>query len=582
MNPWILGLIVLLPMVSTPSQAAKILKYSEEGTPTTLDPAQSATTYSNLIVTAIYDTLYEYKYLKIPYELKPNLAESMPIVSKDGLTYKIPIKKGVYFSDDPAFKNGKGREVIAEDFIYSIKRHFDVKNRSQGSWLWRGRIEGLDEWKENGSNYLKDISGLKALNRYTISITLKKPFPQLVYTLAMGFSAVVPKEVIEKYGKEVSVHPVGSGPFILKSFNPQRALLARNPNYRKEVLQLEQEGFEPSLHKDLGIKELAGKTLPIVDQVEVNFIKQSVARWNSFTKGNEVQYAEIPTAQVDQILSNKDPITLKKPYSDKYFFRSSPEFGFVYSGFNMSHPDFGYSSDPEQNKKNKALRCAIRKSFNWKQRINRFYYGIGKPFPGVIPPQLKSYSKMSDESIQLDVKEAKKILKEAGWNKKNLPTFLYSGVSTVKNKQFFEQFRGFLKRIGYPRHKVKFKQYATFGDYNKALKKSELPFISLGWGLDYPDAENLMQLFYGPNGSPGSNNTNYKNPEFDKLYEQTSSMIPSAKRAELYKKMTQILIDDCVLISGFSRTKIFVWHKNTAMYPSRSPHGNLFKYFDVK
>ncbi len=138
MQKYIHSLLVLLLVTtfSAHSDEVKTFKFSDSGTPTTFDPAQSSTSYSNTIVTAVYDTLYEYKYLKRPYELKPNLATAMPKVSKDGLTYTIKIKPGVHFIDDAAFVNGKGREVHASDFVYSIKRHFDPKSRSQGAWLW--------------------------------------------------------------------------------------------------------------------------------------------------------------------------------------------------------------------------------------------------------------------------------------------------------------------------------------------------------------------------------------------------------------------------------------------------------------
>ena len=129
---------LLASSLTTQATSLKVCKFSEDGTPTTFDPVQSATQYANNITTAVYDTLYEYKYLQTPYTLKPNLAVAMPTVSADGLTYTIKIKQGVYFIDDPAFADGKGRGVTAQDFVYSIKRHFDPKNRSQGSWLWAG------------------------------------------------------------------------------------------------------------------------------------------------------------------------------------------------------------------------------------------------------------------------------------------------------------------------------------------------------------------------------------------------------------------------------------------------------------
>ena len=139
-------------LIAQSAFAVKVLKYSENGAPTNFYPLQSSTIYANMITTAVYDQLFEYKYLRRPFELKPDLAEAMPEVSSDGLTYKIKIKKGVHYIDDPCFKDGKGREVTAYDFVYTLKSHFDPKNRSQGAWLWQGRIVGLDDWKKNGAS----------------------------------------------------------------------------------------------------------------------------------------------------------------------------------------------------------------------------------------------------------------------------------------------------------------------------------------------------------------------------------------------------------------------------------------------
>ena len=231
----LISLAILMASGSALASTQKVFKYSSNGTPTTFDTTQSGTLYSSTIITAIYDTLYEYKYLKTPYELKPDLAIAMPTVSKDGLTYTIKIKQGVLFSDDAAFPNGKGREVVAQDFVYSLERNFDPANRSQGAWLWSGKVVGLDAWKKAGSDYSKEVEGLKALDKYTIQITLTKPYPQFLYTLAMGYLGVVPHEAVEKYGREISIHPVGSGPFKLLSHNNTKTVLVKNPTYRHEV-----------------------------------------------------------------------------------------------------------------------------------------------------------------------------------------------------------------------------------------------------------------------------------------------------------------------------------------------------------
>ncbi|MCY9827512.1 ABC transporter substrate-binding protein [Vibrio chagasii] len=562
---------------------AKVFKYSDNGTPTSFDTTQAGTSYSNTIVTAVYDTLYEYKYLKVPFELKPNLAVALPEVSDDGLTYTIKIKQGVKYSDDEAFKGGKGREVVASDFVYSIKRHFDPKNRSQGAWLWAGKIVGLDQWKADGADYAKDIEGLHALDDHTIQIKLTQPFPQLTYTLAMGYSALVPHEAVTKYGRELSVHPVGSGPYKLVSHNSTKTVLERNPTYRNETFDLAGSGYDPAVHGKAGIAALDGKTLPIVDRIEANWIKQPSARWNSFTKGNEIQVSTLQNEQIETVLSSKQPVTLNPEYAEKYHYRVTTQSELIYNLFNFDDDYFGFDDDAKTEAQNKALRCAIVKSFNWDERIERFYLGLGEAYPGFILPGTDGFDPNMDKaSIQQDIAGAKALLKANGWNAKNLPTLEYPSVSSTRDKQFFEQFRGNLIKIGYPKNKIKFKGYATFGDYSRDLKNSQTQMMSFAWILDYPDAENTLQLFYGPNRSPGSNSSNYSNPEYDALYKKSSVMQPSPERTAIYQTMNTMLVEDCVGIGSFSRTRIDLWNKDVVMWPQRDFVGNYFKYVDVK
>ncbi len=562
----------------------KVYYHSMDGTPTTADPVRAATVYTNFLVLNEFDTLYSYKYLKRPYEMKTNLATAMPQVSDDGLTYTITIKKGVKFHDNQAFEGGKGREVHASDFVYSLKRHFDKKFKSQGSWLFSGRIVGLDEWKEQGSDYSQTIEGLQALDDYTIQIKLIEPYPQLVYTLAMGFTALVPHEAVEFYGNEFGSNPVGSGPYILQSFNQEKAIFFANPDFRQEPLDLAFEGYDESVHGFTGIKKLDGKSPPFIDVMEVHFIKETSSRWNSFTKGNEIQFTTVPKEQANSVIMSKKPLTLYPQITDNYHNMFMVEAGFVYSGFDMINPTFGNNGDPEHDAKNKALRCAIRKGFNWDQRNRAFYFGLGTVFPGVITPAVMEFDpNMSKDAITLDIEGAKSLLKQANWNADNLPELKYHTSGNVTNRLFYEQFRGFLKKIGYPVSKIKYNPYPSFGAFNKALKNGKTPFFSLAWGLDYPDAENTLQLFYGPNKSPGSNNFNYQNPQFDALFEQAKIMQPSPERTVLYQKLNQMIIDDCVVISGLSRNKIYLWHHDVIMYPDREILGGFFaRYVDVK
>jgi oligopeptide transport system substrate-binding protein len=561
----------------------KVFRYSMDSAPSSLDPVRAATLYANQLVVNLYDTLYAYKYLQRPYELKPSLAVAMPEISADGLTYTIRIKEGVRFADSPAFPDGKGRELTAADFVYSLKRHFDPATRPAGSWLWQRRIVGLDEWKQAGSDYAQEVAGLRALDRYVIQIKLLRPYPQLVDTLALGFSGVVPHEAVAKYGREFSVNPVGSGPFRLVSYDSSRAVLVPNENYRRESLNLADEGYDPATQANYGLEVLDGRTPPFIDRLEVNFVKEGSARWSSFTKSDEIQYAGLPNEQVDRVLSSTDPVTLKPEYAAKYHMKAALEAGFVFSAFNMDFPEFGYNEDPERERRNHALRCAIIKGFDWESRNTSWYSGLGVIFPGIIPPVVPEFDPdMPLESVSYDPQGARELLAANDWNAENLPVLTYGSTPGPTSRLFFEQFRAWMMRIGYPSEKMVLKTYATFGDIAKAWRNSDLPLVSKGWGLDYPDAENTLQLFYGPNASPGSNDGNYRNPEYDELFRKAGVMLPSPERTDLYRRMNKMVVDDCAAITGLSRVGIALWHKNVIALPDRNFVGGRFlHYVDV-
>lgn len=564
--------------------AAEVYRHSLDEAPSTLDPVHAATTYASFVVVNAYDTLYSYKYLARPYELKPNLAASMPEVSEDGLTYTIPIRRGVHFVDDPAFPDGEGREVTAGDFVYSLKRHFDPATRSQGRWLWQDRIEGLDDWHDAGADYDEPVAGLKAPTRYTVEVTLTEPYPQFVHTLAMAFAAVVPREAVQHYGEGLAVNPVGSGPFQVTEFDSTHVTLAPNPDWRWRSVDLDAEGFDPSLHGGLGLETIDGETPPFVDRVRIDFVEEHGARWNSFTKGDEIQFAIVPNARAPELLAQRQPVRLKEEYADRYHGRSYLEAGFVYTGFNLDKPEIGYHEDPERETRNRALRCAIRKAFDWQARNERFYFGLGRVFPGVIPPMVPQFQPdLSRETVTRDLEGARRLLAEHGWNADNLPTLEYGYPSSVSERQAFEQFRGFLEEIGYPRDKIQGRAYATFGDYSRALKQGEVSVFYLFWLLDYPDAQNTLQLFYGPHGSPGSNNMNYDNPAFDRLYERAGGLRENDLRRELYHRMNRMVVDDCAVISGLSRTRIMLWHRDVVAFPDLQMVGGYFlPYVDTR
>lgn len=567
------------PQAPQPAAQPTVYRHAMDGAPSSLDPAQASNIYANFLTVNLYDTLYRYKYLARPYELEPNLAEGLPQVSADGLIYTIRLKPGVHFIDDGAFAEGRGRSVRAEDFVYSIKRHFDPATRAQGAWLWQNRIVGLDDWKDAGADYDEEIAGLRALDDRTIQIRLVSPFPQLTHTLAQGFSAIVPREAVERYGSEFAIHPVGSGPYRLESFTSAGAVLIRNPNFRQEAFDPQREGFDPSTQSGLGLEHNAGLSPPFIDRIEVEFIAEDAARWNAFNAG-ELDFVKVPVSQFDRILQSRKPPALTPEMAARYHLSANRESGFVRTDINMDDPRVGYHSDPDQDARNHALRCAIIKAFDWEKRNEIFYYGIGSVFAGVIPPAAPEYApKAARVTAARDLEAARSLLSQSGWNADNLPVLEYGFPSSVTERQMFEQFRAFMTEAGWPREKIKPLVFATWGDYAKAFLNREVMLATTGWTMDYPDAENTVQLYYGPNASPGSNTANYNNPEYDRLYRNSATMQPSAMRSTIYREMNQLLIDDCVTISGISRTLILLWDREFTMLPDRSFLGGFYFRF---
>jgi ABC-type transport system substrate-binding protein len=568
------------PQEETPDkEQSSIYRHSMDGAPTSLDPAQASNIYANMLVVNLYDTLYRYKYLARPYELTPNLAEELPQISADGLIYTIRIKPGVHFIDDPAFPEGRGRVVQAQDFVYSLKRHFDPETQAQGAWLWQDRIVGLDEWREQGADYNREISGLRALDERTIQIQLISPFPQLVHTLAQGFSAIVPREAVEYYGPEFKRHPVGSGPYRLHSFNSASAVLLGNERFRRSVFDLEEEGFDADSQGGLGLERLQGKSLPFTDRIEVEFIAEDASRWNAFIAG-ETDFIKVPVTQFDRVLQERNPPRLVSELQEKYHLAANLESGFVHTDFNMDDRRIGYHSDPVHDERNRALRCAIVKAFDWKRRNDVFYYGIGEVFPGIIPPSTPEFETGLDSAyVTHDPDGARDLLQDSGWTPDNLPTLEYGFPSSVTERQMFEQFRSFMTDIGYPPEKVRPLTFATYGDYARAFLNREVMLVTTGWTMDYPDAENTMQLFYGPNATPGSNSANYRNDEFDRLYRAAATLQPSPMRTTMYRNMNRILMNDCATISGISRTLILMWDRKVSMLPDRSFVGGFYFRF---
>lgn len=499
-----------------------------------LDPINANDLYSGMIIAQINEGLLQYNYLKRPLVLEPKLAEAMPVISKDGLTYTFKIKKGVKFQDNAAFKDGKGREVTAQDFIYSFKRLADPRNLSEGFWIFDGKIKGLNEWasalKSEKANYDTAVEGLSAPDAQTLVIKLNDVYHQLNYVLAMQFAAVVPVEAVTKYGKEFLNNPVGTGPFMLEKESDwvrnSKITLKKNPTYRDDFYPSEGETSD----KAAGLLVDAGKKLPLVDKVVFSEIIEDQPRWQNGLKGN-FDYFGIPKDNFDGAVKGDKiaPELAAKNMSIEII----PDSATYYIGFNMKDPVFA---------NNKLLRQALSKGYDSKTYIQKFLNGRGVQAQGAVPPGIDGYDESYKNPLsEYDVEKAKALLAKAGFpGGKGLPELTYEAMSDSTSRQGAEFFTQAMDKLG-----VKSRINSnTWPQFQEKVKAQKSQIFGMAWSADYPDAQNFYQLFYSKNATPGPNGTSFSNPEFDKVYLASLKLAPGAERTKLYLKLRDILAEE--------------------------------------
>jgi len=515
-----------------------------------MDPIQAGDLYAGWVVANIYEGLMEYHYLKRPYQVMPALADGMPKISRDGLTYTFKIKSNVKFADDACFPGGKGRDVLASDFIYSWKRAADPVNNAETYWIFEGKIKGLEEWREAAkksgkADYAASVEGLQAPDDHTLIVKLVRPYPQFLYVLTMHASLVVPHEAVDKYSAEFLNHPVGTGPFMLKEWQHNaKIVLVRNPNHRQDLYPSEGEPNDQAN----GYLADAGKQLPFVDKLTFVEEIEDQPRWLNFMKGVS-DAAEIPKDNFDAVIQNRQ---LKPELANKGMqLKSIPDLDITYVACNMEDKVIGGYGEKQKN-----LRKAISLAIDSKEYGDKFFSGRYQIAEGPIPPGLNGYDqKLKNPYRQVNVEEAKKYLAKAGYpGGKGLPPLTYEVYSGTTSRQTAELVQANVQRIG-----VKLNiNVSTWPEFREKLKKKKAQIWGVAWTADYPDAENFLQLLYGKNQSPGPNDANYDNPEYNKLYEKASVMMDTPERTAIYKKMVAIAQEDVPWVYNIHRELYYV------------------------
>lgn len=520
-----------------------------------LDPGDIGDVTSSSMASYCYETLYQYHYLKRPYEIIPCLAAEMPTISDDGLVLTIPLRQDVYFFDDECFPGGKGRQVVAGDFIYAWKRVANIKYRSKNWWIFDGRIKGLDEFREYTESaetvdFDRPVEGLEAVDDFTLRIRLTEPWPQALYMLAHLPTAPMAREAVDHYGEQIINHAVGTGPYVLHEWRRgQRISFRKNPNFREELYPSQGEPEDEAR----GLLTDAGRPLPLNDGADFQVIEEDQPRWLLFMQG-KLDASGIPKDMYAQAITDDRTLTPElKEKGIKLIIQEDPS-TFWY-GFNMEDPVVG---------ENLPLRRAISVGFNRAEYIDVFTNNRGKPAKGIIPPMYEAFDESwQNPYTQYDTGRARKLLAEArqvAGNDDLEVTLSLPGTDT-QMRQMGQYFQRSMEAIGL-KADVDYMDWPTFQD---KVKTKSVQMFAMGWVGDIPDAENFLQLFYGPNESPGPNNFNYKNEHYDELFGKIRVMQPGPERLKLYRQMEKIVMEDCpvvVLLHGVGFVPYYDWVHN--------------------
>ncbi|HWV16990.1 MAG TPA: ABC transporter substrate-binding protein [Rhodocyclaceae bacterium] len=512
------------------------------------------------------------------------------------------------------FAETGSRELIAADYVYNIKRLAHPQLHSPIFGLMSGYIVGLGDYGkllkqaaagQPAGTWLDlrqyDIPGVEVLDRYRYRIRIKGKYPQFLYWLAMNFFAPMPWEADRFHSQPgmlernlvLDWYPVGTGPYMLTENNPNaRMVLERNPNYHGDAYPCEGEAGD----REAGLLADCGKPLPFIDKVVFTREKEQIPYWNKFLQGyyDASGISSDSFDQAVQVGGGGDINLTEEMQARGIRLITSVAISDMFMGFNMLDPLIGAGgSDPEAARK---IRQAISIALDQEEFISIFTNGRGVAAQGPIPPGIFGhrpepeginpymYRNVDGRAERRSIADAKKLLAEAGYpNGRNAKT----GAPLIVNLDTTGGGVGSKARTDWlvkQFHKIDVQLVVRSTDWNRfqeKVRKGASQIFYFGWNADYPDPENFLFLFYGPQSRVkhnGENAANYANPEYDRLFEQMRSMENTPERQRIIDRMVEILRRDAPWVWGFhpkDYTLGHAWLYNRK--PSKVGH-NTLKY----
>jgi peptide/nickel transport system substrate-binding protein len=446
----------------------------------------------------LYNTLVE---IDSNLNIVPSIAKSWEI-SEDRKVYIFHLRDSIFFHDHPIFKNGKGRKLVADDVVFSLNRIQDKQVASSGAWIFNNRIE---------------VNGFKSLNDSTFELKLLRPFQPILGILSMQYCSIVPREIVNHYGKDFRNNPCGTGPFKFISWDEGEAMiLHKNEHY-----------WEKDDHQT---------KLPYIDAIKVSFFDNKATEFLQFRQNKLSFINDIDPSFKDEILAKNG--TLRKEWANKLQLKKHPYLNTEYMGILVDESNPQVQSSPT---KSKAVRQAMNYAINRPQLMMYMRNSIGIPaVAGFVPSGLPSRNTEFVKGYHYDPDKSRLLLKESGYIPSKQPVKLltvaiYADIASFIARQLEEV--GINVQVEVVQKSLLLEQTA----------KSQALFFRASWIADYPDAENYMTMFYSKNPAP-PNYTRYKNPDFDILYEKALQETNDSIRYDLYRKMDQIVIDDAPIL----------------------------------
>jgi len=529
----------------------KVLRYAFEVAETGFDPVAISDLYSRIVTSHLYDGLYCYDYLARPFKIKPATAEALPEVSEDFRRWTVRLKRGIYFQDDPVFK-GQRRELIAQDFVYSMKRFFDPRTKAPAyADLGNVHLVGMAALRDAALkgkqpfDYDTEVEGLRALDRYTIQFQLAEPEPRFIEVIAdNSLYGAVAREVVEAYGDKIAGHPVGTGPFRLVEWRrSSRIVLERNPTYREVTYEAEPNADD--VQGQALLQRFKGRRLPMIDRVEISIIEEVQPRWLSFlNKQADVSWL-VPYDFVNIAAPNGKlaPFLAKQNVQLHRTLASDVTLTF----FNMEDAVIGgYTPDKV------ALRRAIALAIDIDQEIRLFWRGQGVPAHSGLMPNTVGYDKQYVSiNARHDVAEARSLLDvfgyvdrdDDGW--RELPdgsplVLRWATTPDQRSRQRDELRRKDMNSIGL---RVEFTP-AKWPENLKNARAGKLMIWNLGLSAASPDGRPSFDAGAATHKG-GQNLSRFDNKQFDQIYQQIRVLPNGSERNQLFfegKKLLSVYV----------------------------------------